>query len=393
MPRRAAPPPARPRVVQIYVGYPDLEYFRAATLGARHYGFETGRLAFADRWLPHDLHDLRGAVRRDGVQGVIAALHTRAEETRFLKLGVPVVNISNGVRAPRLPVVTQDDFAVGRLAAAHLRECGCRAFAFWGQAGASYALQRRRGFEAELGPAAKVWRGESPSEEAPRTTFERLRAWAAQLPPRTGVFAVLDSYAQAFLRAAREAGRAVPEDLAVLGAGDDDFYVAFERVPLSSIRLPAREIGYAAAALLDRLLRSGQTLADSLHLPGATLVPRRSTAIEHHEDPVLARALRAMHAQPGLKVGALARLSGVSAPALRRRFQGALGRSARAELGRVRMQRAEALLRDTPAKLAAIAADCGYDSVQRFSAAFSRAHAGLAPGAWRRARPSSTAPV
>jgi DNA-binding LacI/PurR family transcriptional regulator len=125
--------PAPPFRVQV-VAQENMEYFRETVLGVRRYGFSTGRMVFADRWLDHELAgDMKRLVRRDGIQGIVAVIHTTAQERRFAGLGVPVVNVSNAMMRPRLPVVTQDDVAVGRLAAAHLQACGCGAFGFWGQ--------------------------------------------------------------------------------------------------------------------------------------------------------------------------------------------------------------------------------------------------------------------
>ncbi len=379
MPRSRPRPPFR---VQI-VADAEQEYFREVVLGARRYGFETGRLVFADRWLPHEREDPGRAARRDGVLGVVAALHTPAEEARYLRAGLPVVNVSNSMRVPRLPVVTQDDVAVGRLAAAHLRDCGCRAFGFWGQSLRSYSEQRWIGFREALGASATVLRAQSPTGESPRRTFERMRLWLAGLPRPAGVFAVLDSYALSLQRAAREAGWRVPEDLAVLGAGDDDFFVEFERVPLSSVRLPSRRIGYEAAALLDRLVAKGLREAESVQLPGCEIALRRSTDVRFVEDPAVARAVGLIRERPGLRVAEVARLSGVARSGLQRRFLKSLGRGLREEIARVRMARARSQLAASTAKLDLVAEQCGFASVQRFSAAFSRAH-GIAPGAYRR---------
>src|SRR5690606_41368027 len=93
-----------------------------------------------------------------------------------MRAGVRVVSVSNSLRVPRLPVVTQDEVGVGRLAAGHLRDCGCRSFGFWGQAGASYAEQRWAGFRealAEAGVAAA--RGGSRAGEAPARAWGRMR--------------------------------------------------------------------------------------------------------------------------------------------------------------------------------------------------------------------------
>lgn len=380
MPLRRPKPPFR---VQIVVN-PDQEYFREAVLGVRHYGFETGRLVFADRWLRHELADLPRVVRRDGVQGIVVAAHTPAMEAALMKAGVPVVNISNSMRVPRLPVVTQDDVAAGRLAAAHLKDCGCRSFGFWGQAGTSYSGQRWQGFcEGLAGVGGTPRAEESRTGEAPARTFARMRKWLAGLGRPAGVFAAMDSYALVMLRAAREEGWRVPEDVAVLGAGDDDFFVEFERVPLSSIRLPSRNIGYEAGALLDRLVATGAKEAEAVQLPVGEIAARRSTDVLYADDPVVAKAVRLMRDQPGVRVAEVARAAGMARSGLQRRFLQALGRGMREEIQRVRMVRARMLLSTTRAKLEEVAEQSGFASVQRFSAQFRKA-AGVAPGEYRR---------
>jgi len=379
MPR---PAPKAPLHVQIVID-PDQEYFREVVLGVRRYGFETGRLVFADRWLKHELEDVARVVRRDGVHGIVTAAHTPGQEARFLAAGVPVVNVSNSMRVPRLPVVTQDDLAVGRLAAEHLRECGCRSFGFWGQKGTSYSEQRWVGFQASLGEETEVRPDGSRTGESPARMFARMQKWLTGLDRPAGVFAVLDSYALTLLRAAREIGWSVPEDVAVLGGGDDDFFVEFERVPLSSIRLPARAIGYEAGALLDRLMISGARTAESVHLPGAEIAFRRSTDVRHVPDELVARATQLIRAQPGIRVAEVARSLGVARSGLQRRFLRALGRGMKEEIQRVRVARACGLLAGSRAKLELVAEQAGFASVQRFSAAFRRA-AGVAPGEYRR---------
>ncbi len=374
--------PSPPFRVQIVVD-PEQEYFRDIVLGVRRYGFETGRLSFADRWLGHELDDPRAVTKRDGVRGIVAALHTPDAEALYARTGVPVVNVSNSMRVPRLPVVTQDDVAVGRLAASHLRACGCRSFGFWGQRGRSYSEQRWIGFREGLDDAGTVLRADSPTSERPARTFSRMQTWLASLEPPVGIFATLDSYALTLQRAARDAGRNVPEDIAVLGAGDDVFFVEFERVPLSSIRLPSRAIGYEAGALLDRMITAGVRTAESVQLPGCEVHHRRSTDVQFVEDDTVARAVRLIRERPGIRVAEVAGIVGAARSGLQRRFLKTLGRGLREEISRVRMARARSLLAGPRLKLEAIAEQSGFASVQRFSAAF-RLATGMAPGEFRR---------
>lgn len=363
-------------------------YFRDTVLGARRYGFTTGRLTFADRWLEHELAgDLRKLVKRDGVDGIVAAIHGEAMERRFAQLGIPVVNVSNSITRPRLPMVTQDDEAVGRLAAQHLAACGCRALGFWGASGGRYSDERLAGFRlaaVAAGIPVSVGVG-SVWSRPPEEIFSRMKAWLAGLPRPAGVFAVLDSIALQFLRAAKELGLRVPEDVAVLGAANEEFLVEFESVPLSSVRLPARQIGHEAAAMLDRLMTRGRRTARSMRLAGEEIVARKSTDVIYAEDEAVGRAARFIREQATRNpyVGEVAKAAGVSPVALQTRFRAALGRTVLEEITRVRVIRAQELLAGTELKMTAVAERCGFPNSQRFSVVF-RQVTGVSPGAYRR---------
>ena len=59
-----------------------------------------------------------------------------------------------------------------------------------------------------------------------------------------------DTLAAGALRACRDAGLAVPEDVAVIGAGDQEVAPLLEP-PLSSLKLPAALLGYTAVGFID----------------------------------------------------------------------------------------------------------------------------------------------
>ena len=377
--------PKPPFRVQV-VAHENLAYFRDIVLGVRRYGFSTGRMVFADRWLDHELSDLKKRVKRDGIQGIVASIHTPAAERRFAALGVPVINVSNSILQPRLPVVTQDDVAVGRLAAEHLQGCGCRAFGFWGQTDERYSEERLKGFRQGLGAGATLSvEGGVYGAETTSALYARMRGWLARQVRPLGLFAVLDTYALLLMRAARELGWRIPEDIAVLGAGDEDFWVEFESVPLASVRLPARQIGHEAAVMLDRMIARGTTTARGIRLPGAELVARRSTDVIYAEDEAVARAVRFIREQASGNpyVADVVKASGVSRSALHVRFRAALGRSVLAEIQRARIGRVQELLANTDYKLAAVAERCGFSNSQRLSVLF-RQITGFSPSAYRR---------
>ena len=364
---------------------PTLTYFREATLGVRQYGFETGTMTIIDRWLQHERLDLRSLVKRDGVQGIVAAIHRPEIELRFSKLGIPVINVSNTMPVPRLRVVTQDDFAVGRLAAEHLWQSGCRQFAFWGQHHALYSIERLAGFREVISKAGGSIDVIHMLPLYGRREYNRILRWLARKTPPLGVFAVLDDFALMVLRAARELGWRVPDDVAVLGAGDDDFLVRFERTPLSSIKLPSRRIGYEAGAELVRLMKGGARDARRVRLDPLGLNARQSTDTIFAGDEAVVKALRYIrsNATTSPYIGDVARAAGIARTTLQQRFRTVVGRTMLEEIQRVRIEAAKDLLRSSDLTLEQIAERCGFSNSQRFSVLF-RQHAGVPPYRFRR---------
>jgi AraC-like DNA-binding protein len=109
-------------------------------------------------------------------------------------------------------------------------------------------------------------------------------------------------------------------------------------------------------------------------------------------DPVVARALQALHAEPcrHWTLDALARAAGSSRAALARRFQAAVGEAPMAFLTGWRMALAADLLCDPAETVATVADKVGYASPYAFSAAFKRVR-GVSPSAHRAAARAGTA--
>ncbi|HWA19649.1 MAG TPA: AraC family transcriptional regulator [Devosia sp.] len=101
-------------------------------------------------------------------------------------------------------------------------------------------------------------------------------------------------------------------------------------------------------------------------------------------DPVVGRALKLLHDDPGRDWNAedLARAANTSRSVLGERFKSLLGQSPIHYLGEWRMQLAADLLRSTEFRLAEIAERSGYGSEAAFSRAFHR-HVGASPAQWR----------
>lgn len=385
---------ARPFRVQVICDT-GLEYFRNVILGIRQYSFSSGSIELCDRWIAYAEADLQKMIRLERIDGIIAQVHSRSLERRLLRSGIPCVNISNSLPVQRLPLVTQDDYAVGCMAADHLLACGCTAFGFWGHHDTGYSVQRYEGMRLTLqqrAPGAALHSHGCGAIEAvgAAQVVDEMSRWLKALPKPVGVFTVLDTFGLSLLRAARRAGLRVPQDVAILSAGDDEFWVGYESIPLSSVRLPSWQIGFEAARLVDRLLRVRArnrvpAPAQNIRLPVAEISARQSTDILYTQDDAVQRAIAFLRTHSGeqpVSVPEVVRASGICRSALQTRFRLLLGRSILDEIHRIRLLRIQSLLRTTDMKLTEVAERCHFPDSPRLNVFFKK-QTGLTPRAYR----------
>ncbi|MFE5797745.1 LacI family DNA-binding transcriptional regulator [Streptomyces sp. NPDC056503] len=166
--------------------------------------------------------------------------------TEMRRRGMPVVLIDDhGHPRPGLPHVATTNRAGGAAAAARLLASGRRRpLVITGPPRFGCVRERLDGFASVL-PASLVLDGEF-TEETGRRAVERALAQGVAFD---AVFAHNDLIAAGALRALRASGRAVPDDVAVVGF--DDLPMARHTEPaLTTVRQPMREMGRAAARLL-----------------------------------------------------------------------------------------------------------------------------------------------
>ena len=176
---------------------------------------------------------------------------------------------------------------------------------------------------------------------------------------------------------------ALPRVLRIPGStlGPDSWVTTFMRavVAESSARRPGGE------AVLERM--SEMLFVEVLRRHIDALPPEQKGWLAAMRDPAIGRALSLIHDKPA-EAWTLERLSeeaGLSRSSLHERFVHFIGQPPMHYLAQWRMQVAAGLLRDTTAKLMAVALDVGYESEAAFSRAFKRV-AGVSPGAWRKLR-------
>ncbi len=250
------------------------ETLRGLTAAARSGGFRViveaidgGETAYAD---------LLRTRRVDGL--IVSGPRSDDPELRaIIHEGFPVV-LQGAMPGLLVPSIDVDNALGARIAVEHLVATGHRRIGCITNAPLAYTAARERadgwrGAMRDAGlPAPDEWL-ESAVFDAP-SGHRAVTALLNRAPDLEGLFVASDVVALGAIGALRALGRRVPEDLSIVGF-DDVPLAAFFDPPLTTVHLPAYELGHAAGvALLDRIAEP--TVPSRTLLP-TELVVRAST--------------------------------------------------------------------------------------------------------------------
>ncbi len=218
--------------------------------------------------------EVRGRV--DGAL-LVSLNATRGLIGRVTRAALPLVLVD--AEHPRLPSVSVDHAAAAMSAVRHLVSLGHRRIALVDHPedpfAPVYPAARHSGYRAALREAGiePVAEYELVTDFSPLAGAEALRQLLALRTPPSAVFAGSDSQAIGILEGARQAGRRVPEDLAVVGYNDIEV-AAY--LGLTTVHVPMREMGQQGVELLLEAIEDPESPPEHIQLP-AELVVRRTT--------------------------------------------------------------------------------------------------------------------
>ena len=203
------------------------------------------------------VNDAVDRLRRHGVDGVlvISAVQDAADALRNPPDDIPLVAVEAGPDEA-VPVVEVDQFEGAALATRHLLELGHKTV--WHIAGPPEFLESRQrlaGWHATLERAGAEIHEPLTGDWSARAGYELGRQLGANRA-MTALFVANDQMALGVLRAMQEAGRAVPDDLSVVGF-DDIPESAYLIPPLTTVRQDFDELGARALQLLLRMIEGG----------------------------------------------------------------------------------------------------------------------------------------
>jgi len=194
--------------------------------------------------------------------------------TTIVTAGIPVVAMGRPPSGQQADYVDADNVGGGREAVSHLVATGRRCLAtVAGPLDMSAGVDRLRGYvnatrAAGMRAAAKRVAYGDFTEGA---GYRGMKLLIERTPKIDGVFVASDLMGLGALRAVRELGRRVPDDVAVVGF-DDALFASYADPPLTTIRQPVERLGQEMVRLLLHRLSDPQCEPQTVILPTELVV-------------------------------------------------------------------------------------------------------------------------
>lgn len=347
-------------------------------------GWNLLNLAFSDNRIP-------SFVKAQGA--IIECLPDDPIALELLKYGCKIVRIGR-LPHPRdrlIPAVLRDYAVVGRMAADHLLSRGFKSLGFIGYKGHRTADEIWRGFRSQAqadscSVSLLTLGGEDiRSADRPAVWMQQEIDWMNSQPIPFGVLTYDDHRAGQFCNTCHGNGISVPEQVAIIGYGNDPAICTTAATPTSSVDPDFPAFGREAALLLQKLMNGASVPPEPVKIAPRTVVQRHSTDVMAVPHPAVARALRCIwdRFERPISPTNIAEAAGVSRTGLDRLFRRYLGRTVNAELVRKRLERCSELLLTTDLPVADIASFTGFQSRTYLHTVFHRAY-GMTPRQFRR---------
>jgi len=209
---------------------------------------------------PDDNMGYMRLINENHVDGIILS-GPRQDDTEIVRLhrdGFPIM-LMGQLPEGSIPFVDIDAVADAACAIEHLLGLGHRRIAMITNASLEYtsAQQRRSGYlkalqEAGIEPSDSYLR---EGNYTPASGYQAMNELLKVSPSPTAVFVASDVVALGAMQAIKRAGLRIPEDIAVVGF-DDIPLAEYYDPPLTTLRLPAYGLGWAAGERLVRLVNA-----------------------------------------------------------------------------------------------------------------------------------------
>ncbi len=269
-----------------------------------------------ESWTVHKLPlSLRDSGNMDNVldfamkwkaDAIIGQFQSSDDISVFWRNGIITFALDYRKTDPSVCCINGDYLASGRLCADYFIKKRVNNFAYFGLGGTFWSEERREGFMDEVrrqapGATMSLYELNDPGT-AWRYDPSEIADWVISLPKPVAIMACDDTrafYLVDSLNQVSDAGFRIPEDVMILGVGNDESICELSSPQLSSLELNIEEAGYNTAGLIDELIplpaeeRAGRMR--NIVVKSSYIKTRRSTDSMVHSNQYVSKILRYIH--------------------------------------------------------------------------------------------------
>lgn len=249
-------------------------------LGLSHAAEKEGYQILLSPMVPTDDTGYTRLVHEKHVDGFVLS-GPRQDDEKLVQMhaeGTPIMLLGQ-LPGTDIPCVDIDTVEGAAKAVGHLTDCGRNRIAMITNASLEYtsAQQRLAGYRRALESAGLPYDDGLVRQGAftPASGREAMSELLALHPRPDAVFVASDVVALGAIQAIKAASLAIPRDIALAGFDDIPFAQYYDP-PLSTVRLPAYDLGYSAAERLLAMIQ-GKEVGETMVLLETRLVIRTST--------------------------------------------------------------------------------------------------------------------
>lgn len=322
------------------------------------------------------------------IDGIVGKVTGPLLENLGWGIGIPAVGLNF---ACDLSKVLPDEYLIGRMAAEHLISRGLQRLAWFGWArhlGSKLYFEGMREVAREYGyPCEGYWISAKIDDSRSHWLefINRVTKLQKHWDPPLGIAFENDQLCRTVASVCTKLGWKIPEQLALLGAGNHDVICGAMDPELSSIDINYRKVGYEAAKLLHGLMEGTVEAPTTVLVPPQEVVMRKSTGSFTTGDPDITKALQYMndHLTEPLPVETIAKAVKIGRQSLERRFKQHLGRSITDALIQMRVEKLMRLLANSTESIKCLYPQVGFGTAVNMHNMFKR-HTGMTPHAYRK---------
>lgn len=191
--------------------------------------------------------------------------------------------------------------------------------------------------------------------------IDDLGDWLTSLPQPIGLFAGDDEHAQRAIFAATKYGLSIPQDLIILGFGNDPLVCEACQPSLSSVDPDWEKMGWEAGHQLHEMLKGNAPSPRVIKVPPKGIARRESTDHRYADSPIVRKIIVDFERDMTQKIALqdIASNLSISHTSLNQMFRKATGNSMCEYFRRRRLEKSVHLLKTTSLDLAEICSEVG----------------------------------